>query len=184
MELHKNDVDLSEYFMARYGYVVACARRYVITPEQVEDVVQQTFVKFISNRERWNPEVDLAPLLYQITKNTALTYNQEIYRHSSKRMFEITELIAVKRLVDDKTEWSGVNLEEELLALDECLYQLPPKKKELIDMHYQQNRSIRSISLLLGAKENTITKVICRIRDALGKCIMARMKKIKNQDGP
>lgn len=171
-------MDLSELFMARYGYVVACARRYVLSPEQVEDVVQQVYVKFVSHHRHWDVNTDIAPLLYQITKNTALTYNEELYRHSPRRLQEIAELFAAKEIdVDGKTT-NHSDLEEELFAMEECLQGLSPRKKELIDMHYQQKTSIRAIARLLGAKEKTVSKTVCRIREALRKCIELRLKSL------
>lgn len=172
---------LSEIVLSRYDLIASIARYYVRSPDQVADVVQQVCLEFVTHGKRWDLESDPDPLLNRLTRNVAMNHVRNRFRYSSEGMRKIVDLLldrAARKEVDKESF-----LEDQLRALNRCLEQLSDKKRGLLDMHYRAGKTVRTISEELGAKEKTVSKTICRIREALKTCIESHLKALDQFDG-
>lgn len=158
---------LATLFQSKYGVMVAAARRYAPTPDQVLDVIQQVFIDFVRNAERrdWDLERDLSPLLYRMVRDRALELRRKQQSKSSETLLEIGRRFAEScRRSDDEES-------DELEALRHCLERLPPRSREYVRRHYDEGVSIEQLASEESVKANTLRQTFCRIRSTLRKCI-------------
>lgn len=57
--------------------------------------------------------------------------------------------------------------EERAAKLDEAMAELPPDYKEVLELHYYQDKSAKEIGELLGLTENAVTTRLSRARKVL-----------------
>ena len=62
-----------------------------------------------------------------------------------------------------------------IAALHNCLEKLPEDKRELIQMRYSGNFSVKEYAGKTGKKENAISKILHKIRHTLGDCIKTKL---------
>lgn len=157
-----------ELFQARYGLVIAVARRYSPDPESAHDIVQQVFVEFMQSgiRKGWDLQRDINPLLHTITKNVALKFWREKQRRIPEAVRRLSERFLERRDENSTPE------DDRIEALLKCLEKLSPKNRSLIERYYFENIPIDELCGRLGVKAGAIHQALCRIRAKLKDCIM------------
>jgi RNA polymerase sigma-70 factor (family 1) len=132
-----------EYFEKLCIYLLS----YSQNKEIVQDVVQDTFVKLWTNREKITISSSIKSYLYKSAYNNFI----DNYREKNKRntMLESYYQEALNKFIETDDEYK----EKRLIKLDECMAKLPPKCKEvftsikLLGMKYMETASMLNISL-------------------------------------
>ena len=65
---------------------------------------------------------------------------------------------------------------EYLAALRQCLQNLPPRKREIIDLQYRQRKPRSEIAAAWGLSEDGVKTLMRRLRVALGQCVQRRLR--------
>ena len=63
-----------------------------------------------------------------------------------------------------------------LKALRECLDEIPPRSRKILDLRYAEKKSRREIAAVLSMTIDGIKSALQRIRERLSKCVRARLK--------
>lgn len=132
-----------EYFEKLCIYLLS----YSQNKEIVQDVVQDTFVRLWTNREKITISSSIKSYLYKSAYNNFI----DNYRETNKRdtMLDSYYQQALTRFIETDEEYK----EQRLKKLDECIANLPPKCKEvftsikLLGMKYKEVASTLNISL-------------------------------------
>lgn len=161
---------LVDLFLSHKDIVLGCARYFAPSPDVAADIVQQVFVEFIEHAERWNLDSDITPLLKRLTRNIAYEHLRQYYRHSAEAMQKIAEYVGHVAETSVERE-SDTLFRDQIDALRECVANLPEKSKALIERHYRDGKTIRTLAESEGANENSLSQALCRIRIKLRKCI-------------
>lgn len=164
------NVDEFADIMDRYE---AKLTRYVVylihDPATVKDVVQDTFIKAYQNLNSFNPKYKFSSWIYRIAHNEAMN---AIKKHKFLYSEEIQDLPSkeyeqnVSELID------GGILKENV---HDCLRQLEPKYREVVQLVYFENMKYDDVSDVLHIPSSTVGVWLSRAK--------AKLKVICDQKG-
>ena len=69
---------------------------------------------------------------------------------------------------------------ERILAMRDCLSRLPDRQRQLINLRYGQNRSVKQLAKDADKKESAMKMMLMRIRQSLHKCIELKLKEVES----
>jgi RNA polymerase sigma-70 factor (ECF subfamily) len=130
--------------------------------QQAEDVMQEVFVRLLTNKPPLEPGKEKAWLL-----SVALNLCRDIWRSSwTKRVFSASD-----KLMFFPDENSEVEDLADKAALMHALHSLSPALKETLLLYYYQNYSIDEIAKILNSTSGTIASRLSRGREKLRKIL-------------
>lgn len=164
----------SVLFLEHIDYVRLIAFECAPSRSILGDIVNDVFCDFVSKADHWDLTRDIRPLLAGMTRNIAFQYWRKHLKNMPDAIQKLAEEIRIRNgrlgFFEDVREESP-DREEELLALDLCMEQLPKEHVQLLEAHYFQSRSVVEIAEESGRKVNTLYSVLTRLRVALRKCV-------------
>ena len=115
-----------------------------------EDIVQDVFVKLLSNKSYFRDEEHMKAWLIRVTINLCINYNKSLARQKT---------VSVEQLDIPFTQQETGVLEE--------LYLLPEDERNILYLYYYEGYKIREIAKILRQKQNTINSKLTRARNKL-----------------
>ena len=137
----------SEYYPKVYRF----AQRYMKNSNDVDDIVQDVFIRLWEARTSINPALNFDNYLFTITRNHILNINRA----------QVNELY-LQDTVLASLEHERYMQEDEIIAQDLAQYidniveQLPPKQQETFKMSRQQMLTYKEIAEQLGISAKTV----------------------------
>ncbi|MCA9356746.1 RNA polymerase sigma factor [Candidatus Nomurabacteria bacterium] len=159
-----NIYDFGELVLRYEPKMMRYARKFLSCQEDIEDLVQDVFIKAYSNLQSFDTSLRFSPWLYRIAHNT---FVNELKRKSrfSLGVFEADVLLPqlpAKESSDDQV------LETELKGEMELhLAKLAPKYREVIILHYFDEFSYQEISDIMQIPITTVGVRILRAKNKL-----------------
>lgn len=166
----------TKIFLDHHGFIRLIAFDYAPSSDLAGDVVNEVFLFFTENADRWDLNGEIRPLLRQITRRIAL----EQWRNYKKQLPDELEKIfdyIQKDLSTRSDHDDSVDLNSRLLALDICREKLLPKYRTLLEAHYFSGLKLVQIAKNRNINIGTLKKTMCRIRETLYRCIEKILKK-------
>jgi len=120
-------------------------RRLVISHDDADDALQNTFIKVWKGLERFRRDSQLYTWLYRIATNEALTLLKKNKRNKALSMNEADQEIA--SLGNDESLISGDEIKAKLMA---AVLTLPPKQQLVFNMKYFDELKYEEISAVVG----------------------------------
>lgn len=159
-------------FLLHHDFVKDRVLRFAPLPDLVDDICQQVFLEFVSRADKWTYDEDIRPLLGALAKNFSLRAVQEQKKHQPGSLSKLVGMILQRSesLAEKQNEWES-SYEYEKGALKHCIEHLPIRYREIIRMHYYEERPLREIGDLMLLSANAVGHALCRIRERLRKCI-------------
>lgn len=113
-----------------------------------EDIIQNLFIKFWTNRHKIEIQNNVRIYLYKTARNMALNYlrDENVYKTA------LAEMQSTSGCLDD----SELEYEEFNSILADCIDHLPPRGKEILLMHRLDGLKQKDISEKLEISVNTI----------------------------
>ena len=120
-------------------------RKIVISHDDADDVLQNTFIKIYKNLGKFKQESKLFSWMYRIATNEAITF---INKRNKERKVDISEVQEhlVSNLEND-IYFSGEEIQE---ILQKAIASLPQKQQLVFNMKYFDNIKYTQISEILG----------------------------------
>lgn len=162
VRLHQSNIRL---FLARFTNDAAV----------VDDLAQEVFLTAFRKLSDFRNESKVSTWLFGIAKNKALHYLRSESRRKSKekKSFDAALLSWQAQALEPETE----NDQDTFLEwLDECVSQLGPAGKEVIEQYYFQGKSSDEVGKQLNKGSGAIRMMLVRIRRALLKCLTKKKK--------
>lgn len=157
-------IGTEEKVRSYYNMVYRFALVQVKNRQDAEDITQETFYRFLKKAPVFVCEEQEKAWLFQVAMNLC----RNLWRASwYKEILPLHE----KLFSDEISPETSVLLNEEEKAVMEAVWKLPYKYREVIQLFYYSQLSIRQISELTGCKESTIQTRLARGRDLLKKSI-------------
>ena len=156
----------AELFERHYDFVVHVAMRAAPQKELVYDLVHDVFVDFTRKRDQFDLGEDVRPLLAGMVRIAALKFRES----SRKQTISLRILAEMVEAARRQRKGNG-NFEDKLDRLDHCLKKLSDQSRKLIERRYFDNEKVQDIAKELGIKDSALRQSLCRIRDALRKCL-------------
>lgn len=140
-------IDQSQIYLEYKPKVTAYVRGKISDYDEVEDLVEDIFLKVYKNLDRFNPEkASISTWIYTITSRTVLDY----YR--GRRVFDAipdengAEGLMPDQLIDSNSVETPLLEEEELNQLAAALNKLPVKERDIIILHYYSNIKLKDVA--------------------------------------
>lgn len=163
---------IDDLFLKNYDHVVRAARWHAPDAEVAADVVQQAYLEF-SRRARegkWDLALDLAPLLYRLTQLIALRTWRERQKNKPENLRKLADFLRQRyeeRDLASLDEYQG----ESLRYVKDCLAELPPKHRELIENRYFKDMSNQELADAKRIPLRNVQQTIRRLREKIRRCI-------------
>lgn len=167
----------SELVRLHQANVRGCIARYVLSPDLVDDLAQETFVRAYTHLPSYKGKSPFGAWLFGIARNAALHH----LRDQGVRRSQETEALEAK--VD---HWMAGALESDasasvdaqdrqLKALEACMGSLPGTSAEIVTEFYFNNRKAGDIARKVGRTEGAVWVALLRIRQGLRRCVESRL---------
>ena len=120
-------------------------RKIVISHDDADDVLQNTFIKIYKNLGKFKQESKLFSWMYRIATNEAITF---INKRNKERKVEISEVQEhLVSTLENDIYFSGEEIQE---ILQKAIASLPQKQQLVFNMKYFDNIKYTQISEILG----------------------------------
>ena len=167
--VQKGDSESFGVLMDRYERkLFSYARKFLTGQDNIEDVVQEVFIKTYQNIKSFDASQKFSPWIYRIAHNTfvnALRKNAK----SPLRFFDFDTFTAHPVYEDTmpiEKEQKRVNE-----VIDQGLDKLSPEYREIIILYYIQNLSYKEIADILHIPIGTVSVRLLRAKKALKKYV-------------
>jgi RNA polymerase sigma-70 factor (ECF subfamily) len=150
--VRKGDVEQFELLITRYQpRVFATARRYARREDEVQDIVQEVFIKAFQKLDSFRAE---APFEHWLMRMTVRTCYDFLRSHQRNRETTLTELS------DPEVDWlerfaaspedNSKNTDAARALVERVMAQLSPEARLVITLLEIEDRSVKEISRLTG----------------------------------
>lgn len=145
----------------------------IVLKEDVQDVLQDVFVKAYQNLNAFDRQLSLSTWLYRITHNETMSF----FRRRKVRPDGHTELNSEEILT---TLQSADNLVKELdsrydsSTIARAIEKLPELYKEVIVLAYFEHKKYEEISDIIQVSPNTVATRISRAKSRLKEVLLAK----------
>lgn len=149
------------------GKLLRYARKFILDPDDAEDIVQDVFVKAYQNINSFDAARRFSPWIYRIAHNE---FVNEIKCRYARRIVPVLDFDAMfpHLLAPDTAD--SVAVERDLrIALDAHLAELDPKYREPLILYYLEEMSYAEISDIMQIPVSTVGVRLARARALLQK---------------
>jgi len=164
---------MNKYRAALYRHIA----RLIRDPQEVEDLVQETFIKAFTALESYSTEFAFSTWLYKIATNHAIDY----LRRKKLKTLSLDEPIetregTLERELADITYFPDRHIVEDQrrALLQEAIDALPEKYRLVIVLRHQQEKSYEEIAEELNLPLGTVKAHIFRARRLLYKYLRSK----------
>lgn len=162
------DADAFGVLIERYeAKLKRYARKFLNHQEDIDDLVQDVFIKSYTNIQSFDLKQRFSPWIYRIAHNT---FVNELKR-KERSSFIIFDTDTILPHLPAKETTDGELLDVELRTeLDALLNKIPPKYREALVLHYFDELSYQEISDILQIPVTTVGVRMNRGRAKLKAC--------------
>jgi len=126
-------------------------RKIVVSHEDADDVLQNTFIKIYKNINKFKGDSKLYTWLYRIATNEAITHLNKAARFSNTTSEEVKQL-AINKLESD-VYFEGDDIQRKL---QKAISSLPEKQQLEFNMKYFDNIKYKDMSEILETSEGAL----------------------------
>ena len=134
------------YWEKVYGFT----RLYLVSSEDIAEVVQEVFIKLWEARHLIDEEQPFEGFLFIITRNMIFNYSRKKLNYS---FLKVTVLQAMDQEYEEENKLELSDLKKYLSVL---ISQLPPRQQEIFRMSREQNLTYKQIAEQLSISEKTV----------------------------
>ena len=120
-------------------------RRIVISHDDTDDLVQNTFIKIFQNLDNFREDAQLYTWIYRIATNEALAFLK-----SKRNKFFLPFVDVERQLSNSLKDTQFFNGDEIQLKLQKAILTLPEKQRLVFNMRYYEEMKYEDMSEILG----------------------------------
>lgn len=156
-----------EFYDLVYGQIMYVLRDHTA----VEDIIQESFIKVITNKPTFENENKLKAWLRVVSKNTTMNYLRKNKKYRNQvdvdRVFiSEEELVVSSTNVEHQVE--SKMMEESIVFY---LEQLKPEYRQLIEFRWKHGLTYKEIADLLDTREDIVKQRLFRARESVKKML-------------
>lgn len=162
--VQSGNIELFGELVKRYeAKMMRYARKFLNITEDIEDVVQEVFIKAYQNIKSFNPEKKFSSWLYRIAHNE---FVNAFKKHKRRKVFSFFELdiLLPYSVVDDNQD---IDREKMRQMIDKYLDKLELKYREPVILYYLEELSYKEISDILHIPISTVGIRLKRAKEKL-----------------
>lgn len=174
------DQDAFAWLMKKYkGPLQNLIFKMIREKNDVEDLVQEVFIKAFNSLQNYNQEFAFSTWIYRIAINNTIDYlrkkrlntfsiDTDDYEDEDKPKFEIP----------DTTYSADANLilEQRQKIINDAIDSLPEKYKKIIELRHKDDLSYEEISEILNLPIGTVKVQLFRARELLNKYLRDKLR--------
>jgi RNA polymerase sigma-70 factor (ECF subfamily) len=141
--------------------------RLVRNKEEVEDILQNVFVKVFKNLDSFDTKKKFSPWIYRIAHNEAINF----LKRRNKKQFISWEDMANENKSEARSEekspfdaWISKESDREVRK---AMQALPVKYREILEMRYFQEKTYSEIGKVIKKPVNTVGTLLSRAKNKL-----------------
>lgn len=132
---------MSQYKERLYWHI----RRIVLSHDDADDVLQNTFIKVFRNIEKFNEQSKLYSWMYRIATNEAITFINKEAKKQNVSIADVQHKMA--GALNNDIHYTGNEIQ---LILQKAIMSLPQKQQLVFNMKYYDEMKYQDISDVLG----------------------------------
>ncbi len=145
--------------LLRYG------KRFLFNYENIEDALQVIFIKVYENINSFNASKKFSPWIYRIAHNHFIN----IIKKTKKEPFLFFDADVIFSFSSKKDTLSDIKKDEELKEVENHLKCIKVKYREVIVLHYFEDKNYKEIADILGIPISTVGIRLKRGREQIKK---------------
>jgi len=153
-------------FRRRAPDLLRLVRRHLSESDLARDIVQQTFVQLHTARHDFRKDAKLRPWLHTIAMNLV----RQHYRRSKVRK---ERPLSEGAALPDEAKPLPLERAQQAAQLQEALGTLPATQREVVMLHWFEEKSFAQVATLLDSSEGAVRvrahRAYTRLREILGK---------------
>jgi len=172
------DVSAFESLLKRYEKrIFNFIYRQIQNRERANDLLQETFLRIIRNRSRFDPHSKFSTWLYTIARNVCIDElrKMKLRRHKSfeQPLHSKNDGWAIKDTIAGSHDdgFKGTDSAEIRTRLESAISELPDEQREVFVMRAMMSMKFREISEVIGASEGTIKSRMRYALESLRLCL-------------
>lgn len=142
--------------------------RMVRSPDDADDLTQDTFVRAHRGLKTFKEEFDFHPWLYRIAVNQAINFINKRKKQAASDIDEVPES-EVKTGVEPESPFQAASRQELLGRLEAALEELPEEQRTVFLLRVQEGLSYEEIAETMQTPKGTVMSRLARARMALRK---------------
>ena len=169
LAIQSGDEEPFGVLMDRYGKkLMRYGRKFLSNPDNIEDLVQDIFIKVYQNIQSFDAERKFSPWIYRIAHNSFINH---IRKNANEPLlvFNFDALIDHPVYKDPLVEQK--ENEELRVLVERGIEQLPPLYREVVTLHYFEDLGYQEIAEVLHIPIGTVGVRLRRAREILSKHI-------------
>lgn len=142
--------------------------RMVRTPDDADDLTQDTFVRAYRGLKTFKEEFDFHPWLYRIAVNQAINFLNKRKRQAAVDLDDVPET-EIKQGPEPESPIQSASRRELVSNLEEALERLPEEQRTVFLLRVQEGLSYEEIAEAMDTPKGTVMSRLARARMALRK---------------
>ncbi len=142
-----------------------------ISPSDVDDLAQETYLQLYRNLEKIPEDVPPEFWVKGIAKNVCLNHLRKVARRGRLHRHALAEILANTTTSLERT----LSQDAHSAALEDCLSKLPPERREMLNLRYAQEYTSDSIAEQTQSTAEAVRIALHRIRAGLRDCIARKL---------
>jgi RNA polymerase sigma-70 factor (ECF subfamily) len=158
-----NENAFRELYENNYEMIYRLAYRYSRSPEDAEDIMQDTFIKAFKSIKKFDFSIstNFSAWIYQIGLNCSLDYLRKKKRRKSDLTDSLAGMHREPEGQDPSPEKSAIT-SQTVFRLKKALSSLSPKQRVIFDLRHLQHQAIKEISERLQCSPSTVKEQLHR----------------------
>ncbi|MEA2906355.1 MAG: hypothetical protein QOI12_3742 [Alphaproteobacteria bacterium] len=142
--------------------------RFMNDEAAAEDMVSEVFFDVWRQAERFERRSQVSTWLLAIARNKALS---ALRKRSTEALDE-----EVAEFIEDPSDTPEVTMQkkQQTSILQECLTQLSPAHREIVDLVYYHEKSIEEVAEIIGVPQNTVKTRMFYARKRIAELMVAK----------
>jgi RNA polymerase sigma-70 factor (ECF subfamily) len=155
--IEKDQLAFKELVGRYFGKVENLIKKYIKDQPEIDDVIQETFIKLWKNIKRFKEGNSMKPWLFTIARNSALDNLKKRKNISFSELDDNQESSILETFTDDYKIASEIYEDEEKLAvLRTAMQSLHPDHRTILSLHYEEELTFEDISKVVNKPMNTV----------------------------
>ena len=163
--VQKGDADKFGFIMERYqAKLFRYGKKFLSSPDNIEDVVQDVFIKTYKNIKSFDTTKKFSPWIYRIAHNT---YVNAIKKNSLNPLYLFDFDTLVSHTVVEDPIVREREQKEMREIVEKGLSEIEPKYREILVLYYIEDLSYKEIAEILHIPIGTVGVRIMRAKEIL-----------------
>jgi RNA polymerase sigma-70 factor (ECF subfamily) len=165
--------EFTEQLSACQSQLLATTYALVQNMADAEDICQRAALVLWSKFDEFEPGTSFRSWALTVTRYQAMNF---VRKRQNERLFFSEKVLLA--LADTQDELAEESAQQELRwsHLSACIGKLPAQQQRLVQLYYEGTRTLATVAEMLSASEGSVRTALCRIRQALRKCVQQSIR--------